>query len=141
MLTNPTITNLDVLGIQDPTVRKAKIEIAEEARELLEDTTTIDELNKEILIIPADQGNITTLLNKSEYETKIRILIKDTNVYEKIKANPTNTYQNINNKLVNRDKEYIDENTSKHLKINNARTPKIYGLLKVQKKTGSSFQA
>ncbi|KAG5895265.1 hypothetical protein JTB14_015131 [Gonioctena quinquepunctata] len=54
-LTNPTITDLstlEVLGIQDPTDRKTKIEIAEEAEELLNDTTTIDKERKYEVRLP-----------------------------------------------------------------------------------------
>ena len=51
-----------------------------------------------IIILPADKGRSTVLMNTDDYNTKITALVSDTNTYSKLKKNPTTRYKT---KLVN----------------------------------------
>ncbi|XP_078352286.1 uncharacterized protein LOC144636970 [Oculina patagonica] len=50
-----------------------------------------------IVILPADKGRTTVILNKQDYHTKVKALLDDTNTYEKLTSNPTGS---IKNKLI-----------------------------------------
>lgn len=91
--------------------------------------------NPNLLVIPSDKGNTTAIIEKTEYEQKMCTLIDDDETYKKLTKDPTNKYQTENNKLVNmlKEKEFVDERTSKILKTNNALAPRIYGLPKLHK--------
>ncbi|XP_071943538.1 uncharacterized protein [Antedon mediterranea] len=54
--------------------------------------------DKYILILPADKGRSTVILNTNDYKDKVGTMVSDTNVYELIKRNPT---QNYKRKVVN----------------------------------------
>ena len=45
-------------------------------------------MDSDIIILPADKGNATVLLDKEEYDPKVRELLDDTS-YQPIKKNPT----------------------------------------------------
>jgi hypothetical protein len=42
-----------------------------------------------IIILPADKGRATVIMNKTEYKTKMTTLLSDTATYQKLKADPT----------------------------------------------------
>ncbi|XP_071950858.1 uncharacterized protein [Antedon mediterranea] len=54
--------------------------------------------DKSILILPADKGRSTVILNTNDYKDKVGTMVSDTNVYELLKRNPT---QNYKRKVVN----------------------------------------
>ena len=45
-------------------------------------------MNSDTIILPADKGNATVLLDKEEYDRKVRELLDDTS-YQPIKKTPT----------------------------------------------------
>ena len=45
--------------------------------------------NKDIFVTKADKGNITVLINRSDYITKMETLLNDTNIYRIINDDPT----------------------------------------------------
>ena len=48
---------------------------------------------KQLLVTKADKGNITVVLNKSDYNIKINDLLNDQSAYEKIDSNPLTQLQ------------------------------------------------
>ncbi|XP_072018481.1 uncharacterized protein [Amphiura filiformis] len=53
------------------------------------------DLKKEesIMILPADKGKATVVLDKEEYEEKVTIMLNDDKTYEKLKNDPTARYK------------------------------------------------
>ena len=39
----------------------------------------------DILILPADKGRSTVIVDKCEYECKMRLMLNDSNIYKKLK--------------------------------------------------------
>ena len=51
-----------------------------------------------IIVLPADKGRATVLMNTDDYMTMITALVSDTNTYSKLKKDPTTRFKT---KLVN----------------------------------------
>ena len=72
----------------------------------------IDELKKlkDIVILPADKGKATVILDKEEYMSKVKLTLSDTKTYETLKKDPTPTYKRqlvgILNRLKQEEKNY-----------------------------------
>ncbi|KAM7297236.1 uncharacterized protein ISCGN_022389 [Ixodes scapularis] len=87
-----------------------------------------------IVILPADKGNSTVVLDRDAYENKIQNLL-DSSAYEKIRKDPTSQVQTkLNNILSEIFKKYPDAR-SLHLRLlcRNGFAPGFYGLPKVHK--------
>ena len=56
---------------------------------------SIDKLKKHdsIMILPADKGRVTVVLNKKEYEEKRQQLLGDEKTYKKLKGDPTKKFK------------------------------------------------
>ena len=50
--------------------------------------------DKNIVILPADKGRTTVILNKTEYQQKMEILVSDKDTYTKIKSDPAKSIKN-----------------------------------------------
>ena len=89
----------------------------------------------EVIILPADKGRMTVVMNKSDYIDKANNLLQDSMTYKPLKYDPGKTTLNhINQKLKSLKKqEKIDENTYKQIRPNDASTAKFYGLPKIHK--------
>ena len=83
----------EVVGALKST-NNAKSNITKEERQALK------QLQKEesILILPADKGRATVVLDKQEYKEKVNIMLSDQKTYEKLNHDPTARYKR---KLVN----------------------------------------
>ena len=93
---------------------------------------TIRELNvnKNIIILPADKGNVTVVLNTVDYESKIRNLLDNPN-YKKLTSNPTNKIDTLTKKLI---KSSTLKKEDHWMVMEKApRTPVLYGLPKIHK--------
>ncbi|XP_078347130.1 uncharacterized protein LOC144632375 [Oculina patagonica] len=89
-----------------------------------------------IVILPADKGRTTVILNKQDYHTKVKALLDDTNTYEKLTSDPTGS---IKNKLIQtlrnwRKEEKIPGYLYNQLYPTAENVPKFYGLPKIHKK-------
>ncbi|KAM7306431.1 importin-9 [Ixodes scapularis] len=87
-----------------------------------------------IVILPADKGNSTVVLDRDAYENKIQNLL-DSSAYEKLRKDPTSQVQTkLNNILSEIFKKYPDAR-SLHLRLlcRNGFAPGFYGLPKVHK--------
>ena len=98
----------------------------------------IDQLKKDdsIMILPADKGRITVIMNKSEYEEKCEQLLKEEKTYKKLKGDPTRKYKmelgNVLKEL--KDSKKLTPGLHKKLYPTVDQPPRFYGLPKVHKK-------
>lgn len=81
----------------------------------------------DLIVTKADKGNVTVLMHRSDYLTKTKVLHSDTNTYTKLTKDPTNIFQNQNNKLIDKliDSSQIRPSCKFTLKIHNAIPPKL----------------
>ena len=49
--------------------------------------------DKDIVILPADKGRVTVVMNKTDYHGKMDALVNDKQTYEELKRDPTPTLQ------------------------------------------------
>ena len=87
------------------------------------------------MILPADKGRATVILNTADYKTKCQDLLKDERTYKQPKKDPTNIYRT---KLINLLKELKNSGAitqGQYYKVYPTATepPKLYGLPKVHK--------
>ena len=104
-----------------------------------EEREALDGLRKDdkIMVLPADKGRVTVVMDKQSYLDKCQELLKDEKTYKKLKRDPTSNYQDkfkealwdLKVRGVISDKMYHD------LFPNTDQQPFFYGLLKVHKIT------
>lgn len=94
------------------------------------------EENQQIIVINADKGNTTLVMNRSEYESSMNKLISDESTYEKTKRDPTNRIEKKVNEMITtwRLNNKISEDEETYLKTHNSVAPAIYGLGKLHKR-------
>ena len=57
--------------------------------------------DKDIVILPADKGRVTVVMNKTDYHDKMDALVNDKQTYEELKRDPTPTLQRkLNSKIL-----------------------------------------
>jgi len=91
--------------------------------------------NKDIIILPADKGDVTVIMNKIDYITEARNQLEDKNTYEKLDKDLTEDFNNTINKFItdNSEKEGLSGNLTETLITKNPETPTFYILPKVHK--------
>ncbi|XP_026747573.1 uncharacterized protein LOC113508689 [Trichoplusia ni] len=98
----------------------------------LKEVSALRELRNDesLLVLPADKGNATVVVDTEAYEHKITQMVGDTSVYCKVSYNPTSRVTTKVNKLLHiiGDKELVAQ-----LRPLNPTPPKIYGLPKIHK--------
>ena len=103
-----------------------------------EENKALDGLKKDknVMILPADKGRVTVVMDTVDYNSKIDNLLADSNTYEKLNNDPTNKYKTRVSSVLKRlkDSGKISFNTWQKLYPTAAETPKFYGLPKVHKK-------
>ena len=69
----------------------------------------IDNLRKEdsIMILPADKGRSTVVMNKLDYIKKSNDLLDDTSTYKKLKSDPTNKHKKQLVSILTRLKDHV----------------------------------
>lgn len=89
--------------------------------------------NTDVVILPADKGNATVVMDASVYNQKMKVLLEDP-VYKKIDTDPT-TYLEKTTKMKIKNSS-IDTNVQNSLipREKSSRCPKLYGLPKIHKK-------
>ncbi|XP_072017463.1 uncharacterized protein [Amphiura filiformis] len=108
-----------------------KSNISKEERAALRDLKS----DNSILILPADKGRATVILNKKTYLEKSQELLGDSKTYTPLKRDPTPSYSK---KLVSvlqslRDSGAINVPTYRRLYPTSSDVPKFYGLPKIHK--------
>ncbi|XP_053335750.1 uncharacterized protein LOC128508432 [Clarias gariepinus] len=87
-----------------------------------------------IIILPADKGRCTVVLNADDYHSRVTTLLSDHNTYETLKRDPTSKYKKqVINCLQSLKKQgVIDRKIYYHLYPGDT-TPCLYGLPKIHK--------
>jgi hypothetical protein len=108
-----------------------KQNISKEEREALKNLSK----NKEILILPADKGRTTVILDKEEYDDKLQTLLSDSDTYAPLKKDPTTKYKNKLLKLLRQwdEDRIISKDLYWRLYPRSDLVPRIYGLPKIHK--------
>ena len=91
--------------------------------------------DKSIIILPADKGRSTVVMDSEEYDKKILSIVNDENTYKCLKKDPSPTLQLRMNSLLLTlvKKDELPQNLYQHLRRSDATTPQIYGLPKIHK--------
>lgn len=126
---NASDLRLRVCGI----LRKAK---PPEDNMTRQERMALKELQKmeDVVILPADKGNATVLMNKDEYTTKMKDTL-DTPTYKELKKDPTAAQEakigKVLRELVKKNK--MNDALYNKLRPSGCQPPRIYGLPKVHK--------
>jgi hypothetical protein len=88
---------------------------------------------KDILILPADKGCATVILDKSEYVAKMDALVKDEKTYTQLSKDPTQKYRNKLIKELRSLKKDVPEYLYWQMYPSGVIPPRIYGLPKIHK--------
>ena len=91
--------------------------------------------DENIVILPADKGRVTVVMDKTDYNDKMDSLVNDKQTYEVLKRDPTPALQRkLNNKLLTLKKtDKIDFRRYNRLRCSVPQPPKLYGLPKLHK--------
>ncbi|XP_050549769.1 uncharacterized protein LOC126910700 [Spodoptera frugiperda] len=90
--------------------------------------------DEDVLVLKADKGNATVVMNVTEYDEKIRHLLSDANTYRRVNYNPTARTNRSTHKIIKECQQILTDDTFKYLlRPRNVQPPKIYGLPKVHK--------
>ena len=89
----------------------------------------------DILILPADKGRATVVLNKAEYDEKLLVMLSDARTYKKLDRDPALSMERKLNTLLLRLKKKgsIPVDLYNRLRSSGGLTPLLYGLPKVHK--------
>ena len=89
-----------------------------------------------VVILPADKGRTTVILDKQDYQNKVNTLLDDTNTYEKLTSDPTRSIKNKLNQILRdwRREGRISDSLYSQLYPTAENIPKFYGLPKIHKK-------
>lgn len=88
----------------------------------------------DLIILKADKGNATVVMNVTEYDVKIQSLLNDANTYKPVVYNPTARTHRSTRKIIMECQHAIGEEVTKYLlRPRNVLPPKLYGLPKVHK--------
>ncbi|XP_077511008.1 uncharacterized protein LOC144121592 [Amblyomma americanum] len=94
--------------------------------------------NEAVVILPADKGNATVVLDRTEYIKKMSALLEDKNTYTKINRDPTRKIEAELQKLLADVFKYVPPSDGQYiynkLLCHNGAAPAIYGVPKVHKK-------
>ncbi|XP_046398173.1 uncharacterized protein LOC124164978 [Ischnura elegans] len=86
--------------------------------------------NKNIVILPADKGNATVLLEKEKYNSKVEELLSDT-IYNKLQKNPMAKAERETRAMIKRSSIPTEE--QRWLITSAPKPPRLYGLPKLHK--------
>ena len=105
--------------------------ITKEERQALEDLRN----DPSIMVLPADKGRATVIMNKTEYREKCLELLNDSITYTKLKKDPTKKYSERLVKTLRplKDSELITYEQYRCMYPTSTEPPKFYGLPKVHK--------
>ena len=92
--------------------------------------------NPMVMVLPADKGRATVVLDKAEYEEKVLHMLSDEKTYQKLKKDPTTSYKG---KLVSilsrlKDEGKLSDDLYIQLYPTSEKIPQLYCLPKVHKK-------
>ena len=83
---------------------------------------------KSIIVLPANKGKGTVVMDASEYDEKVKEMLSDSKTYEKLTKDPTNKYKkeimNVLSRL--RDESKITNQQCDHLRPSGEIIPRLY---------------
>ena len=87
------------------------------------------------LVIPADKGNCTVVMDRKDYDDKVQQMLNDQRTYKVLDKDPTQrTERKLNEKLANLKRENkISDSLYKRLRSSDGLPPRFYGLPKIHK--------
>ena len=91
--------------------------------------------NKDIIILPADKGRATVVMNKEDYEDKIGCMLSDERTYQRVDKDPASSLERkLNSLLLSlKKKGSLCQTTYDRLRSTGGLTPFIYSLPKIHK--------
>ncbi|XP_047989338.1 uncharacterized protein LOC125228720 [Leguminivora glycinivorella] len=90
--------------------------------------------NENILVLKADKGNATVVMDSTDYDDKIRLLLNDTNVYKPVSYDPTARVTRRIRAVIRDYRELFQDDVFDRLhRPRIVQSPKLYGLPKVHK--------
>ena len=91
--------------------------------------------NEDIIILLADKGRATVVLDRKDYDGKLLTMLSDTTVYKRLKRDSTSSLERRMNAtlLELRRKDQLPERLYHRLHSSCGQTPRIYGLPKIHK--------
>ncbi|XP_045449970.1 uncharacterized protein LOC123658651 [Melitaea cinxia] len=90
--------------------------------------------NQDILVLKADKGNATVVINTTDYQQKIRELLCDKKVYKPVSYNPTARVTRKIRTLIQENQDLFTEDEYERLYRPKAhQPPRLYGLPKIHK--------
>ena len=102
-----------------------------------EEISAIKELKSydDIVILNADKGNCTVVLDKTKYHKKVSILLQDPKTYRTVKKNPTSRIEKRLNSFVWNviECKKLSFSIYKFLRSTDSVLPRMYGLAKIHK--------
>ncbi|XP_011858342.1 PREDICTED: uncharacterized protein LOC105555901, partial [Vollenhovia emeryi] len=113
-------------------LRKAKLPIQNINREERLALRSLRQ-NDDILILPADKGNATVVMDKRDYHNKVNTLLSDAQVYKKLKCDPTSSVEKKTSSLIK--KANLPPLTTKYLTPSDSSASRLYGLPKIHKES------
>jgi len=104
----------------------------------LEERKALLELKRDpsVMVLPADKGRATVVMDKSEYEEKVLAMLGEEKTYEKLKKDPTPIYKRKLVAILSRlkEEEKISSELHAHLYPTSEKVPQLYCLPKIHKK-------
>ncbi|XP_075975703.1 uncharacterized protein LOC142976300 [Anticarsia gemmatalis] len=92
--------------------------------------------NRDILVLKADKGNATVVMDSEDYDRRIRNLLSDTSVYKPVSYNPTARVTKRIRSLIKDHEDLFAEDVFQRLaRPKCVQPPKLYGLPKVHKES------
>ncbi|XP_044766380.1 uncharacterized protein LOC123322469 [Coccinella septempunctata] len=89
----------------------------------------------ELIVTQSDKGNVTTVMDREQYNQLATNQLSDETFYKKLGRDPSNTYQQRGNKMIAemKKKNIIDEDQARQLTFYRGTCPRYYGLPKIHK--------
>ena len=89
------------------------------------------------VILPADRGNATVVMERSDYEGKVRELLNDTTSYRRLPKDPTQAQETKISSMLRElhKKKEIAKPIYDRLRPTGSQPPRLYGLPKIHKQS------
>jgi len=89
--------------------------------------------NKDILVTTADKGQVTVIMDHSDYILQMSDIFDDDSTYRSVKKNPIRKISRELEGMIKNwlDNKLIDNITYRNLKCTNGNLPRVYGLPKI----------
>ena len=90
--------------------------------------------DKDIVILPADKGRATVVMNRSDYSAKMQAMLDDRDTYQPLSKDPTNSLESkMNRVLLKLKRGRLSDRTYNQLRSSAGRVPRLYGLPNIHK--------